>query len=76
MKWGRHLLNGGENRRYFGFESQPLIRGQMRYQIGNGHIGVTMKAKLYHLLELRNEKRSPWERRELYQIMTDGRRKI
>jgi hypothetical protein len=27
---GRHLLDGGENRRYFGLESQPLIRGQMR----------------------------------------------
>ncbi|KEH28975.1 plant pleckstrin-like region protein [Medicago truncatula] len=30
---GRHLLDGGENRRYFGLESQPLIRGQMRIGI-------------------------------------------
>lgn len=40
---GRHLLDGGENSRYFGLESQPLIRGQMRYHIGSGHIGVAMK---------------------------------
>ncbi|AES62270.1 hypothetical protein MTR_1g097880 [Medicago truncatula] len=33
-------------------------------------------AKLYHLLEHWAKEWSPWEWRELYQIMIDGRRKI